>query len=160
VRLRDAIGIRAVYACGPIDASVCMPAVHASCMGLNACMRARARGCCSRVAASGHEMLALSPSMGRNRKRGPPALCGGTSGVDSGSLRLAWHCLLRSDLHLRVCARMSACIYISVSVQMYFVCIRACMYVYACMSVCPHVSMCMCACVYMPYPYTAVASGD
>jgi hypothetical protein len=51
-----------------------------------------------------------------------------------------------------VCARVSACIYVSVSVQMYFICIRTCMYVYACMSLCCHVSMCMCVCVYMPYP--------
>jgi hypothetical protein len=47
-----------------------------------------------------------------------------------------------------VCSRVSACIYVSVSVQMYFICIRACMYVYACMRVCVYVAMSPCACVH------------
>jgi hypothetical protein len=130
-------------AIGPIDASVCMPAVHVSSMRLHACMRARGPAGPRALQQSGslwaRDALSLLrwDGFGRERPAGilwrhvrrgqrqPEAVPGTACSA------LIFTCVcVRERMYLRQRV-----------LKIYFICIRTCMYVYAFMSVCRHVCM-------------------
>jgi hypothetical protein len=123
--------------------SVCLLSTPRAWVYTRASGRARARGFSSRVAASGHEMRSLSfdwtpaGALWRHVRR-----------VNSGSLRLAWHCLLRPelDLSVRACERMYIHQRVRTDVFRMHPYMHVCVCVYVCLSPCLHVHVCMRVC--------------